>query len=144
MRKSLRCPEWLIVAVLAVILSSCDDSDPTEILGSEVERAYQAWQDLGAMDYRFEIVSISVFLSSRYDVTVEDGSVVSARDSDGTEVAGYGLTIDALWQDILGARTAGNLHFASFDPQGVPDVVDYGDWEVDGGVTHRIVSFEPR
>lgn len=133
MRKSLRCPEWLAVTVLAVLLSSCDDSDPTEILGNEVDRAYEAWQDLGATDYRFEISSVSVFLSSHHEVTVEDGRAVSG-----------GFTIDVLWLWILAAHDRGELHHASFDPRGVPDLVDFGDWDVDGGVIHRISNFELR
>jgi len=144
MRSSLRRLEWWVAVPLMVFLSSCDRSDPIHVLSDTIEEAHGAWVDFGATDYGFEIISTTVFSATYRDVAVQEGSVVSALGSDGIQVSGHTPTIDTLWQQILAAGARGDLHFASFDERGVPDVVDYGDWDLDGGVRHRIVSFELR
>ena len=110
---------------------------------TDIDLAREAWLATHPLEYTFEVARASSwFAESGYkQVEVSEGIVVSATDPNGRPIEGFSLTLDTLWTYALTARTSGELNSALFDSQGVPIEVDWGRWEVDGGVRYRVQDF---
>jgi hypothetical protein len=131
---------FAILTALLVLNTAC--SEPAGPAISDVDTARAAWLRTSPDDYTFEIASASSWFprSGYYRVVVEDREVVSVTAPDGSTFH-LAITIDELWERILAARAANQLHRAQFSANGVPLDVDYGPWEVDGGVRYWIRNF---
>ena len=133
----------LAAALLCGVPAAC--SDPTEPGHSDILLARAAWLSAGIDDYTFQIATRSSWfpMSGYTHVRVLNGTVASATDEDGSPINDYDLTIESIWQQILGALDRGELNSVRFGRRGVPIEVDMGDWALDGGGAYFIRNFAP-
>lgn len=136
----------LFVLMGLTLLAGASACDSTRPFISDVDLARQAWLRSRPAAYTFEVASAySWFPRSDFvRVEVEDGIVVEATDPSGDPVEAFTLTLDSLWGRVLTARQRGELNSARFDRNGVPIEIDYGPWELDGGVAFWVRNFVRR
>jgi hypothetical protein len=136
------CRRPTVALLLAVSLASCSDS-VTDFERGDVDAARKAWLAGNVTDYTFEVAIQSswVPLSPFIQVDVADRTVVSAREIEGEVLDNFVLTIDSIWNQSLAARAQGQLNSAVFNNRGVPIEIDFGPWEVDGGVHYSVRRF---
>jgi hypothetical protein len=127
--------------LLAALLASCSSS--TEPRHSDVDLAREAWLAGQATSYTFEVAIATSWTpkSGYFRVRVENKMVVAATDASGQPADNFTLTIDELWDRLLGARARGELNSALFNRRGVPVETDMGPWPSDGGVHYSVQRF---
>lgn len=133
----------LAIALVSVLATACES--PIGLAHEDVDRAYAAWRRNAPTRYVFKVAHASSWhpKSEYLEVTVENRRVVLVREADGATGGDFGLTVDSLWVRILDARDRDQLNAATFDRRGVPVDIDYGPWEVDGGMRFWIREFRP-
>jgi hypothetical protein len=131
----------LAVSTICIVLFvGCDG--PTEP-HDDIDRALLAWNEMNARDYTFEVATQYSMFPRRgfYRVRVENRQVLEVFDENGAPVQGFNLTVQTIWNDILRARTDGEVNSARFDRLGVPVEINLGPWELDGGRLYSVRSF---
>lgn len=134
-----------VVGLLAAFgcSDSTDPGSPTRI--TDVDVARNAWVSNHPGSYVFDVaISGSMVMTLNYRVTVAAGHVVAATNPNGAQVDGFDTTIDSIWDRVLANRANHQLNAAEFDARGVPIEVDYGPWQVDGGVHYSVRNFSTR
>ena len=134
---------FVVMSLALLALPGCDSTRPFTV---DVDLARQAWLRSRAAEYTFELASASSWVpkSGYTRVKVEDGVVVEATDPEGNSRANFTTTVDTLWDRLLAARERGELNSARFDRNGVPVEINYGPWEVDGGIAFWVRNFVRR
>jgi hypothetical protein len=129
------------VAAIVFMAAALSCSSPTEP-HSDIASARRVWLLSRPQAYTFEVAFASSWFpkSGYFRVEVADGRVQAASDSGGV-AAELTLTVDTLWTWLLAAHERGELNSALFNRQGVPIEVDWGPWEVDGGVRYWVRNF---
>lgn len=132
--------------MMSIALLAAPGCDSTRPFTLDVDLARQAWLRSRPAEYTFELASASSwFPKSGYTrVKVEDGVVVEATDPEGNLSENFTTTVDTLWERLLAARERGELNSARFDRNGVPVEINYGPWELDGGIAFWVRNFVRR
>jgi hypothetical protein len=132
----------ILALLLAASLAGCSDS-LTDFEPGDVDAAHSRWLAANVMNYTFEVAIQTSWVpqSPFIQVEVADGAVVLAREIDGEVLEEFTLTIDTIWNQLLEARGQGQLNSAAFNNRGVPIEIDFGPWEVDGGVHYSVRRF---
>jgi Family of unknown function (DUF6174) len=131
--------------IFAAVLGCSDSTGPSPVRIVDVDAARGIWTANRPSSYIFDVnISGSAGVMPYYRVTVVSGHVVSATNAKGDRVDGFDTTIDTIWDRVLSSRANQQLHTAEFDAAGVPVEVDYGRWEVDGGVHFSVRNFSIR
>jgi hypothetical protein len=134
---------FVAMSLALAIAAGCDSTRPFTL---DVDLARQVWLRSRPAQYTFEVASASSwFPKSGYTrVKVENGVVVEATDPEGNPRENFTTTVDTLWSRLLVARERGELNSARFDGNGVPVEINYGPWELDGGVAFWVRYFVRR
>src|SRR4051812_44817909 len=100
--KSIRA-SFVAIAAGLFMLGCSSATEPTH---ADVDLARSEWLNARPAVYSFEVaIETSWFPKSGfYHVDVANGHVVAARDSAGVAVSSFSLTLDGIWDQILGAR----------------------------------------
>lgn len=132
--------------MMSLALLAAPGCDSTRPFTLDVDLARQAWLRSRPAEYTFELASASSwFPKSGYTrVKVDDGVVVEATDPEGNLSENFTTTVDTLWERLLAARERGELNSARFDRNGVPVEINYGPWELDGGIAFWVRNFVRR
>jgi hypothetical protein len=108
----------------------------------DVDLAHARWTANRATGYVFELASLSMAGQSPFHrITVDNGLVTAVVGEDGVPVPGLRLTIDSLFHLAFDRRERGELNEASFTRQGVPVMIDFGQWALDGGSRFTVRNF---
>lgn len=134
---------FVVMSLALLTVPGCDSTRPFTL---DVDLARQIWLRSRPAEYSFELASQSSWFSkSGYTrVNVEDGVVVEATDPEGNPSENFTTTVDTLWDRLLAARERDELNSARFDRNGVPVEINYGPWELDGGIAFWVRNFVRR
>ena len=125
--------------LLAVATAACSDRSDPLATHSDIDAARADWLAAGIVDYRFELrIDAQAGTSGYIAIRVEDDTVVSVDGEPWQR-----MTIAALWDEILAAREAGDLHNAVFDERGVPVEFIRGSLIDDSGARFLVRRFRP-
>lgn len=104
-------------------------SSVTGTLPRDVEQAFAAWRASGLATYTMD-VEYQCFCALQGGVTVDvrDGQVASVMQEgakvDPSRLAGFPLTIDAMYARIVAVLAQGGTVTADFDPGGIPTRIE--------------------
>ena len=129
-------------AAALALIAACSSSAEPSLEDFDVARAH--WLANMPVDYTFEFaVATSWTPKSEFvRVNVVGGEVSAVTKLDGTPLPGWNApSIEAIWQELIKARSDGELNSAMFNQRGVPVESDYGPWPVDGGIHYSVRHF---